>query len=133
MTTPAPTVSPEYRSEDRAILLRLYQRLFWNRLLAVLPRSLKPNTITLVAEACAILAAFATAIAVRERPIFYLASGALLLTYMTADNLDGQHARRTGQSSSLGEFLDHGLDGLSSCAVLLCSAFALRVEGPWLV
>jgi phosphatidylglycerophosphate synthase len=132
MTMPSPTVTAEYRAEDRAILLRLYQALFLDRLLAVLPPRLKPNTITLVGEASAILAAFAAAGAVRGWPILYLASGALLLTYMTADNLDGQHARRTHQSSALGEFLDHGLDGLASCAVLLCSAFALRVEGPWL-
>ncbi len=36
-------------------------------------------------------------------------------------------------TSALGEFLDHGLDGLASCAVLLCTAFALRVDGLALV
>jgi phosphatidylglycerophosphate synthase len=122
----------EYRSEDRAILLRLYQGLFWERLVAALPRRLTPNTITLVAEACALSAPIATALAVQGRPIFYLVSGLLLFAYMTGDNIDGQHARRTGQTSALGEFLDHGIDGLASCAVLLCSALALRVEGPWL-
>lgn len=131
MTLPAATAASEYRSEDRAILLRLYQSLLWSRLLAVLPRSLKPNTITLVAEASALLAAAAAALAVRGWPSLYLVSGVLLFLYMTGDNLDGQHARRTGQSSALGEFLDHGLDGLASCSVLLCSAFALRLEGPW--
>jgi len=119
----------EYRAEDRALLLRFYKRLVWDRLVVALPRSLRPNTITLFGESCALLSAVATWGAVRGHRALYVASGVLLLAYMTADNVDGQHARRTRQTSALGEFLDHGLDGLASCAVLLCSAFALRVDG----
>jgi phosphatidylglycerophosphate synthase len=127
------TEAAEYRAEDRAILLGLYQRLLWNRLLPRLPRSLTPNTITVFGEACAVLAPFATWGAVRGRTWLYGVSAALLFTYLTADNLDGQHARRTGQTSALGEFLDHGLDGLASGAVLLCSALAVRIDGVVLV
>jgi phosphatidylglycerophosphate synthase len=119
----------EYRAEDRALLLRFYQRLLWDRLVVALPRSLRPNTITLFGESCALLSAVATWWAVRGHRALYVVSGLLLLAYMTADNVDGQHARRTKQTSALGEFLDHGLDGLASCAVLLCSALALRVDG----
>jgi len=125
-------VTTEYRSEDRAILLRFYQSLFWERLLRVLPRSLHPNTITLVAEASALLAAGATWGAVHGARYLYLVAGALLFVYMTGDNIDGQHARRTKQTSALGEFLDHGLDGAASCAILFCSAFGLRIDGPYL-
>jgi phosphatidylglycerophosphate synthase len=119
----------EYRAEDRALLLRFYQRLLWDRLVRALPPSLRPNTITLFGESCALLSPLATWGAVRGHRALYAVSGVLLLAYMTADNVDGQHARRTRQTSALGEFLDHGLDGLASCAVLLCSAFALRVQG----
>ena len=132
VTGPSPA-SPEYRAEDRALLLRFYQRLCWDRLVEALPASLKPNTITLAGEACAILAAFAAWGAARGVPILYAVSGLLLVAYMTGDNIDGQHARRTGQTSALGEFLDHGLDGLASCAALLCSAFAVHIEGVALV
>ena len=133
MTGPSPTAPPAYRAEDRALLLSFYRRLFWDRLVLALPPTLKPNTITLVAEACAVLAAFAAWGASHGVPVLYLLSGLLLFAYMTGDNIDGQHARRTGQTSTLGEFLDHGLDGLASCAVLLCSAFAVHVEGVALV
>jgi phosphatidylglycerophosphate synthase len=118
-----------YRAEDRAILLRVYQRLLWDRLLGVLPPSLKPNTITLVGESCALLAPVAAFFATRGIPSLYLLSALLLFVYVTGDNIDGQHARRTAQTSALGEFLDHGLDGLASCAVLLSSAFALGISG----
>jgi phosphatidylglycerophosphate synthase len=133
VTGPSPIASPAYRAEDRALLLRFYQRLLWDRLLHALPPTLAPNTLTLAAEACAVLAApVAWAASHGARPL-YLLSGLLLFAYMTGDNIDGQHARRTGQTSALGELLDHGLDGLASCAVLLCSAFALHVEGVSLV
>ena len=126
-------MSPEYRAEDRALLLRFYQRLFWDRLVLALPPSLAPNTLTLAAEACAVLAAVAAWGASQGVRALHLLSALLLFAYMTGDNIDGQHARRTGQTSALGEFLDHGLDGLASCAALLCSAFALHVEGVALV
>ena len=135
MTGPSSPASPsaEYRAEDRALLLRFYQRLFWDRLVLALPPSLAPNTLTLAAEACAVLAAVAAWGASQGVRPLYLLSALLLFAYMTGDNIDGQHARRTGQTSVLGEFLDHGLDGLASCAALLCSAFALHVEGVALV
>ena len=34
------------------------------------------------------------------------------LAYILLDNLDGAHARNTGQSSKLGHFLDHFVDFL---------------------
>ena len=41
------------------------------------------------------LAAVATGAAVYGYPIFYLVSAVLLLAYLTFDNIDGAHARRT--------------------------------------
>src|SRR5579884_3754966 len=99
-------VSRDYRSVDRALLLGFYQRLFWNRLVEALPAALAPNAITLAGEGCAVLAAVATAGAVAGHRWLYPLSALLLLAYMTGDNIDGPHARRTGQTSALGEFLD---------------------------
>lgn len=120
-----------YRAEDRALLLGFYRWLFWDRLVAALPRRLTPNMITVGGESCAILAAVATFGAARW-PVLHLVCAALLFVYMTGDNVDGPHARRTGQTSVLGELLDHGLDGLASCAVLLTSAVTLGLDGAWL-
>lgn len=121
-----------YRAEDRALLLGFYRWLLWDRLVAALPARLAPNTITVFGESCAILSAITSYVASRGAPWLYLVSAGLLLVYLTGDNVDGPHARRTQQTSVLGEFLDHGLDGLASCAVLLSSSFALRLGGAWL-
>ena len=48
-------------------------------------------------------------------------AGFLNLAYCVADNTDGRHARRTKQSSFTGEYLDHGLD----CVTSLMSTFLL--------
>lgn len=52
-----------------------------------------------------------------------LVAGVLILGYLLTDSLDGMHARRTGQTSSLGEVLDHWFDafimGLVSAGLIL--------------
>ncbi len=48
-------------------------------------------------------------------------AGLLNLVYTFADNTDGRHARRTKQSSFTGEYLDHGLD----CVTSLMSTYLL--------
>jgi phosphatidylglycerophosphate synthase len=129
----APAADPQaYRAEDRALLLGFYRWLLWDRLVAVLPARLPPNVITVFGEACAILSAVTSYYASRGTPWLYLVSAGLLFIYLTGDNCDGPHARRTQQTSNLGEFLDHGLDGLASCAVLLWSSFPLHLGGMWL-
>ena len=45
-----------------------------------------------------------------ERGWPYIAAALFLTAYVFCDNADGGHARRTGQTSPYGEFLDHGLD-----------------------
>lgn len=50
-----------------------------------------------------------------------LLAGILNLVYCIADNTDGRQARRTQRSSHIGEYLDHGLD----CVTSLMSAFLL--------
>ena len=48
-------------------------------------------------------------------------AGVLNLIYCIADNTDGRHARRTKRTSHIGEYLDHGLD----CVTSLLSTFIL--------
>jgi phosphatidylglycerophosphate synthase len=118
-----------YRSDDRELTVGLYRRLYWNRLTPLLPDALSPNLITVVGQLSVILAAVCAAGAVRGTPSLYLASAFLLHVYLTCDNIDGPHARRTGQSSPLGEFLDHGLDALASGALLITGLYVAHVDG----
>jgi len=48
---------------------------------------------------------------------FYGAFSIFML--QTLDALDGKHARETGQSSALGQFLDHGLDSFTNSFIIV--------------
>lgn len=127
------TATPKYSVEDRELLMGFYKKLFWNRLVEVIPESLAPNTITVIGQIAALLGTVLAVVATMGYPLLYVVSAFLLLVYLTADNIDGAHARRTGQTSSLGEFLDHGLDGVANGCVLLTAAVVLRMDGIWMV
>jgi len=43
----------------------------------------------------------------------FLFNGLAMLIYQTLDNMDGKQARRTGSSSALGLFFDHGCDAFN--------------------
>jgi phosphatidylglycerophosphate synthase len=128
-----PPAPASYRVQDDELLLEFYKKTLWNRIVPRIPASIAPNTLTIVGQACGVLSAVATGAAVAGHPIFFLVSCFLLLAYLTFDNIDGAHARRTGQTSPLGEFLDHGLDGMASCAILIVASFVLALEQTWLV
>ncbi|PKN56931.1 MAG: hypothetical protein CVU56_13575 [Deltaproteobacteria bacterium HGW-Deltaproteobacteria-14] len=117
-----------YKVDDQELLLDFYKKALWNRMIPRIPASIAPNTITIVGQLMALLAIPAAYLATTGAPIMYLVSALLLLGYLTADNVDGPHARRTGQASPLGEFLDHGLDGIASGAVLLITGLVLRAD-----
>ncbi|MFO0747529.1 MAG: CDP-alcohol phosphatidyltransferase family protein [Myxococcota bacterium] len=119
-----------YKVDDQELLLGFYKKLVWNRLVPRIPASITPNTLTVIGQATAVLAAITCITAATGGyPILYVVTAILLFSYLTFDNIDGAHARRTGQCSQLGEFLDHGLDGMASGAVLIVTAFVLQLDG----
>ncbi len=121
---------PSYRVDDQELLLDFYKKLLWNRMVPHIPPRITPNTLTLVGQLACLGAAGASAWAAHGGASWlYVLSSFLLLAYLTLDNLDGAHARRTGQTSPLGEFLDHGLDGLASTAVLIITCIVLQLDG----
>jgi phosphatidylglycerophosphate synthase len=63
----------------------------------------------------------------------FIASALLIQLWTLCDNIDGAHARRTGQSSPFGEFLDHGLDILNVTYIGLATGVALGVAPGWWV
>src|SRR5260221_5390951 len=98
-----------YEVEDRSILLPLYRSLFVTPLLPVLPPRLSPNAITHAGHLCNLAGTLVLLALWPERGWPYLAAALGLHLYNWCDNADGAHARRTGQTSATGEFLDHGL------------------------
>ena len=65
--------------------------------------------------------------------IRFLVAVFFLFAYTACDNIDGMHARATGQSSRLGEFLDHWLDSFSCIIVNMAMALVLGLHGPILI
>jgi len=58
-------------------------------------------------------------------------SGYATIAYYTLDCMDGKQARRTGQSSPLGQLFDHGFDCISNLCHISTQAGYLSVGGTW--
>jgi phosphatidylglycerophosphate synthase len=127
------TAPLEYRVEDRSILLPFYRRAVIAPLLPHIPARISPNAITWAGHFVH-LAGVALLLALRPRrgAVFFVAA-VTLQVYVWCDNADGGHARRTGQCSPRGEFLDHGLDTLSVVYIALLTCLALGVSPGWYV
>jgi phosphatidylglycerophosphate synthase len=121
--------APVYRSEDRSLLLPYYSRFLVTPLLPLIPRRVRPNTITHVGHLLCLVAAAAVALwQPASGPLLFVAM-LLLQVYLLCDNLDGAHARRTEQCSTAGEYLDHGLDLLNSSYIGVMAAVAVGTTG----
>jgi ethanolaminephosphotransferase len=103
-----------------------------------MPLSLAPNVITLIGFVGMILG---TAWALQSNPNF---TGAMPLpvmlfvifvvfTYQTLDALDGKQARRTQNSTPLGQLFDHGCDAVSMCCFAMLGGLITRssVDSPF--
>jgi ethanolaminephosphotransferase len=89
----------------------------WTALTEFLPFRMAPNLVTLCGAFHGMLCYVWTWIAAPEAveavpPYLLVANAYCLFTAYTLDCMDGKQARRTGNSSPLGQLLDHGLDGL---------------------
>lgn len=124
---PALTEAPPYvyRCVDRSLLLPVFRDRCVAPFARRLPERLPANLVTLGASACmwAALALVAAAGAL-PAPALALAFVVLVQLYLLGDHADGMHAKRTGTSSALGEYLDHALDGYHGPIVVL-AFFAL--------
>jgi len=114
-----------YQADDRSILLPYYKRFLVEPTLPLIPASVHPNTITHAGHLVCLAGLLVLAAYNPSKGWLFLASMALLQAYNWCDNADGAHARRTKQSSVLGEFLDHGLDVLNTLYIGLMTIFAL--------
>jgi phosphatidylglycerophosphate synthase len=120
----APEVIPPagyaYKCDDlsyaKPILYKLFVLPIANRLSA----RIAPNDVTLLSQLFAFLpAAFALYVATTIPNVWWYATVPFIgwLGYIILDHLDGTHARRTGQSSPLGEVVDHWCDAWNGALV----------------
>jgi len=110
--------SYKYSSVDRSLISYYILRHYWNGAVKLLPLWLAPNMVTLIGFMfilvnIAILEVWVPDLVGPAPSWVYLSFGTGLWMYSTMDNIDGKQARRTGQSSGLGELFDHGIDSLN--------------------
>jgi len=97
---------------------------FWKWLQTFLPNSLSPNYITLsggffLISAVTLIWTHDSTLSGKLPTWLYVYGAFCIFMLQTLDALDGKHARVTGQSSMLGQFLDHGLDSTTNSFMIL--------------
>lgn len=121
-------MSTSYQVHDKSLLAEPFRRFLWKPLLNLVPLSASANTMTLAGTALNVAAALIALLMPPTRLAAALISF-LIFSYLCIDNMDGAHARRTGTSSPLGEFLDHWLDGLNGTLMALAAVFSWQIHG----
>lgn len=120
----------KYNGTDDSIFAKLFLRRWWDFCIGFVPMSVAPNLITFIGFLAEVLS-FAVSMGTSgflAHPIprwNCLLNGVALFFYQTLDNLDGRQARRTGTSSPLGQFFDHGCDALTGVFELMKFAATL--------
>lgn len=124
--------SGEDKSITRTYILNPY---VYEVLIHFIPQWLAPNVVTLLGFVMIMLNAM---VCMYYSPDFYnknvprwvfFFNAFCLFAYQTLDNLDGKQARRTNQSSALGEMFDHGCDAIS-CTFGAFNWALLCAKGP---
>jgi len=105
---------------------------YWNWLVTLVPLWVAPNLITIVGLAINILTSvilmYYSPTATEQAPWWATLLCAVgLFLYQSLDAIDGKQARRTGNSSPLGELFDHGCDSLSTVFVSIASCCAVQL------
>jgi len=108
-----------YSCVDASPFSKLVMQPYWNAAIRLVPLGIAPNMLTLIGFA-AVIANFLTVLFYcptldcGAAPAWVFLSCAVgLQWYSLLDNLDGRQARRTANSSPLGELFDHGCDCLA--------------------
>ncbi|KAK6201219.1 CDP-alcohol phosphatidyltransferase-domain-containing protein [Scheffersomyces amazonensis] len=126
----------KYSSEDHSIISKYILKRWWDYFVQIFPMSMAPNLVTLLGLFF-ILANLAVVFYYDpylegnnpQWALFFYAFG--LFMYQTFDGCDGCHARRTGQSSPLGELFDHCCDAVNTTfgAIIFGSVLGMGYGG----
>lgn len=124
----------QYDLEERSLTQHWLTANVWAPLARRVPPAVKPNALTASGALAMVCALVLVRMGVDGNRWGFLGAVACTAWYLTADNIDGPHARRTGQTSQFGEFLDHWLDSINGAILCWASALCLGLSGaPLLV
>merc|ERR1712070_616864 len=84
---------------------------FWLACAKCVPAWISPNAISVFGGVCGFISAVCAVLTtIYGSGQLNIAAGVCILIYMTADAVDGKHARATGQATPMGALVDHGVD-----------------------
>ncbi len=121
-----------YELDERSVTQHWLTDHIWVPLARRIPPWVRPNTITAAGAVFMLASLVFVRLALAGNRWGFLGAALCTLVYFTCDNVDGPHARRTGQTSHLGEFLDHWLDSFNGAVIAMGTALCLGVSG-WLL
>ena len=118
----------KYNGRDDSLIIKYVYRRFWDYVVTFFPEWLAPNVITFAGfwfEVVSFVISFVVSEGLKKPLPSWCCflNGISLCIYVQLDNLDGRQARRTGSSSALGQFFDHGCDAITGVSEL-CKAAA---------
>ncbi len=122
-----------YELDERSVTQHWLTDHVWVPLARRIPAWVRPNTITAAGAVFMLASLVFVRTALAGNRWGCLGAALCTLAYFACDNLDGPHARRTGQTSHLGEFLDHWLDSFNGAVIAMGTALCLGVHGPLLL
>jgi phosphatidylglycerophosphate synthase len=123
----------KYICEEHSFTFDILSKYLFKPIAARLPARISPNALTLSGVFSCFLSALFVWLGVNVSPLFYILTAAAIFWEFLADNLDGLHARRTGQTSRLGEFLDHWLDTICLSLLTLSMLYFFEADLFWMI
>lgn len=122
----------EYNVVEKSLTQDFMIKWVWKPFVNILPKGVTPNMLTYLGLVFVATMVVGTWLAALGHKWGLLLTAASTFLYMLCDNSDGILARTTGQTSRLGEFLDHWLDSISFVLVNACIAYSLGFTGSLL-
>eukprot|EP00818_Percolomonas_sp_WS_P003659 CAMPEP_0117446152 /NCGR_PEP_ID=MMETSP0759-20121206/6178_1 /TAXON_ID=63605 /ORGANISM="Percolomonas cosmopolitus, Strain WS" /LENGTH=447 /DNA_ID=CAMNT_0005238379 /DNA_START=119 /DNA_END=1462 /DNA_ORIENTATION=+ len=139
-----PNTSYKFSVENKSLSEAFVLNSFWNWFTPrFIPECIAPNMVTFVGFMC-VLGAWALQCIADVHPAMvvhpqshlhslldflathcYLIMPILFFAYQTLDGCDGKQARRTKNSTPLGEILDHGVDAISASIFMYSLVYSL--------
>ncbi|XP_033646223.1 cholinephosphotransferase 1-like [Asterias rubens] len=124
----------KYSAEGSSVCDPLMQ-VFWRWLIEQVPKTIAPNTITIVGLTANVIGALILMLfcptGKEQAPSWaYIVAALTLFIYQSLDAIDGKQARRTQTSTPLGELFDHGCDSVSIVFVSIEFSIAMQL-GEW--
>lgn len=114
----------KYQSEDRSIITKYILKPFWSKFERIFPVWMAPNMVTLLGLMFIVISDILVFYfdpyynVVSPKWVYFYHAFAVFM-YQTFDACDGIHARRTGQSSPLGELFDHCCDSMNTTLMVI--------------